>query len=85
MNAKEKAVNAFTWGVLTVGGIVTAAVVSGPMEQHQAEAVNTLSVAESAQAEHAYNVDRALCVGGIVLALPGLGMYLSRPVQEPSA
>jgi hypothetical protein len=72
MNSREKAVNAFTWGVLTIGGIAIAALVAGPMQEHHAGMQHATSERVQQHEETLYLRERAIMAGAIVLALPGV-------------
>jgi hypothetical protein len=85
MNSREKAVNAFTWGVLTIGGIATAALVAGPMQEHHAGMQNAVSESVEQHEETLYLRERAIMAGAIVLALPGIWKLVDSEEPERRA
>lgn len=78
---KAETVNATLWGVLTVGGIVTASLSAGPMQENAARLDHGGYCVYDDRQEcdkrigdiaSAYKLEHALVIGGAFLSLGGL-------------
>lgn len=87
---KAETVDAALWAVFTIGGITASALTHGPMQENAAKLETGVChspeiqecVGQQSATLTAYKWERGICIGGVVLALPGLVRFCRGSVEE---